>query len=49
VLFSPATVELIAPLQATGLADRLLLSNGAPYPSLIDVAHEKFAGFAEKL
>lgn len=41
VLFSPATEELIVPLQAAGLADRLLLHNGAPYPALLDATQDK--------
>jgi hypothetical protein len=41
VLFSPATAELIAPMQAAGLADKLLLHNSKPYPGLLDAVHDK--------
>jgi hypothetical protein len=43
VLFSPATAELIAPMQAAGMADRLVLHNSAPYPALLDAIHDKAA------
>jgi hypothetical protein len=43
LLFSPATAELIAPMQAAGLADQLLLHNSAPYPALLDAVHDKAA------
>ena len=43
VLFGPATAELIAPMQAAGMADRLVLHNSAPYPALLDAVHDKAA------
>jgi len=50
VLFSPATEELIVPLQAAGLAERLLLHNGAPYPALLDATQDKLTpAFSAKL
>ena len=41
VLFSPATAELIGPMQAAGLADRLVLHGGAAYAALLDVTQDK--------
>ena len=43
VLFSSATAELIGPLQAAGLGDKLLLHNGAPYLAMLDAVQTKAA------
>jgi hypothetical protein len=43
VLFSAATAELIAPIQAAGMADQLVLHDSAPYAALLDAVHDKAA------
>jgi hypothetical protein len=43
VLFGAPTAELIGPIQAAGLAEKLLLHNSAPYPALLDAVHDNAA------
>ncbi|HXU49163.1 MAG TPA: hypothetical protein VN727_08950, partial [Candidatus Binatia bacterium] len=41
VLFSPATSELIPPLNNAGFRDQLILKNGAPFPELPDLTETR--------